>query len=334
MKKFRTAILGCGHFARKHAAHLKAIEAVNLVGFCDKDGERATNYNLEFAQGEARIFTEYEEMFPTMDLDLVYICLPPFAHGNEVQLACEHGVNILIEKPITLDMKQANSMAKHVHESGVKCQVGFMYRFGKAALEFRRYLQETKPDPKGLMIGQYACNSLHSNWWRRRDHSGGQLVEQVIHLLDMSRYFFGEPVKVYSVQDNLFHSDIESYTIEDVSTTVIQFETGSMATITATNGAIPNRWDYDWRLVTKEMTADFSDSNNAILYHTAQEGIPTSVINGEDDLYYAETMDLLDAILNNRETFVPIDEGVRSLNLALSATLSAQKKTPVDIALP
>lgn len=334
MKKLRTAIIGCGHFARKHAAHLRTIDAVNLVGFCDKDAERAMNYNQEFAQGEAHIFTEYEEMFPIMDLDLVYICLPPFAHGNEVELACEHGVNILIEKPITLDMKQANSMAKHVHASGVKCQVGFMYRFGKAALEFRRYLQDTKPEPKGFMIGQYACNSLHSNWWRSRDHSGGQLVEQVIHLLDMSRYFFGEPVKVYSVQDNLFHRDIESYTIEDVSTTVIQFETGSVATITATNGAIPNRWDYDWRLITKEITADFSDSNNATLYHTAQEGIPTSVINGEDDLYYAETMDLLDAILNNRETFVPIDEGVRSLNLALSATLSAQKKTPVDIAIP
>jgi len=334
MKQLRTGIIGCGHFARKHATHLKAIEAVKLVGFCDKDANRATKYNQEFAQGKGHIYSEYQEMFSDIDLDLVYICLPPFAHGNEVELACEHGVNILIEKPITLDMKQANSMAKHVHASGVKCQVGFMNRFGKAALEFRRYLQETKPEPKGFMIGQYACNSLHSNWWRSRKHSGGQLVEQVIHLLDMSRFFFGEPVKVYSVQENLFHSDIEDYTVEDVSTTVIQFENGSVATIAATNGAIPNRWDYDWRLVTQETTADFSDSNNATIFHTAQEGIPTSVINGEDDLYYAETIDLLDAIFNDREPFVPIDEGVRSLNLALSATLSAQKKAPVDIAIP
>jgi len=333
MKQLRTGIIGCGHFARKHAAHLKAIEAINLVGFCDRDLERAMQYNQEFARGNARIFADYQEMFSIMDLDLVYICLPPFAHENEVELACKHGVNILIEKPITLDMKLADSMAKHVHESGVKCQVGFMYRFGKAALEFRRYLQETKSEPKGFMIGQYACNSLHSNWWRSFEHSGGQLVEQVIHLLDMSRFFFGEPVRVYSVQENLFHKEIEDYTIEDVSSTVIQFKSGSVATINATNGAIPNRWDYDWRLVTQEMTADFKDSNNATIFHTAKEGTPTSVINSDRDLYYAETMDLLDAILNDRDTFVPIDEGVRSLNLALSSTLSAQKKTPVDIAI-
>ncbi|MBE0410517.1 MAG: Gfo/Idh/MocA family oxidoreductase [Anaerolineales bacterium] len=334
MKQLRTGIIGCGHFARKHAAHLSAIEEVNLVGFCDKDAERAISYNEQFTQRKGSIFTDYQELFSDMDLDLVYICLPPFAHGNEVELACQHGVNILIEKPIALDMEQANSMAKHVHASGVKCQVGFMYRFGKAALEFRRYLQESSSEPKGFMLGRYACNSLHSNWWRSREHSGGQLVEQVIHLLDMSRYFFGEPIKVFSLQDNLFHRDVESYTNEDVSATVIQFASGSVATIAATNGAIPNRWEYDWRLVTKEVTADFSDSNNATFYQTAQEGVPTSVISGKDDLYLAETMDLLEAIRENRETFVPIDEGVRSLNLALSATLSAQKETPINISLP
>src|SRR5512133_2845131 len=104
MKPLRTAILGCGRFARKHAAHLATLEEISLVGFCDTSLENADNYNREFAQGKGQVFTDYERLFSDLELDLAYICLPPFAHGNEVELACRNGVNLLIEKPIALNL--------------------------------------------------------------------------------------------------------------------------------------------------------------------------------------------------------------------------------------
>jgi predicted dehydrogenase len=334
MQTLRTGILGCGRFARKHALHLAALDEISLVGFCDSLSENANLYNQEFAQGKARVFTDYEQFFTDLELDLAYICLPPFAHGNEVELACRYGVNLLIEKPIALNMDLALRMQKQVRESSIKCQVGFMYRFGKAALWLKNYLQQKPADERGFMTARYACNSLHSWWWRDKAKSGGQLVEQVIHIIDLTRFFLGEPIKVYSMQDNLFHRSDGEYTSEDSSATVIRFDSGGMATIAATNSAIPNRWDYDWRFFTANLTADFTDANHATFHHTSEKDLPKTPIMAEDDLYLAETLDLLASIREDRDPAVPIEEGVLSLKLALAASQAAEQDAPVSLEPP
>lgn len=334
MKPLRTGIIGCGRFAKRHAAILAALDGVALVGFCDRTIESAEAFNAQYAGGQGRAFSDGESMFEEAGLDLVYICLPPFAHGNEVELACRHGVHFLIEKPIALTMDLAGAMAAQVRASGVKSQVGFMYRHGEAAQWLKCRLREAAGEGRGFMTARYACNSLHSWWWRDRGKSGGQLLEQVIHVLDLTRFFFGEPAEVYSMQDNLFHRQVEDYTVEDVSATVIRFATGAMATIVATNGAIPNRWDCDWRIVLPGLTADFADANHAAFHHTDRAWPATTTIAAEKDLYLAETLDLLAAIRDDRPTAVPIEEGVRSLNLALAATRAAECGAPVAVELP
>ena len=334
MKPLRTAIIGCGRFARKHVVHLATLEEISLVGFCDVLFENADKYNQEFTEGKGRVYTEYEQLFTDLELDLAYICLPPFAHGNEVELACRYGVNLLIEKPIALNMDTALRMQKQVRESGIKCQVGFMYRFGKAALWLKNYLQHKPADERGFMTARYACNSLHSWWWRDRAKSGGQLVEQVIHIIDLTRFFLGEPIKVYSMQDNLFHRSDGDYTSEDSSATVIRFDSGGLATISATNSAIPNRWDYDWRFFTSDLTADFTDANHATFHHTTEMDLPKTTITAADDLYLAETLDLLAAIREDHDPAVPIEEGVLSLKLALAAAQAAEQDAPIALELP
>jgi predicted dehydrogenase len=334
MKPLRTAILGCGRFAKKHAVILAARPEIELVGFCDRELENARAYNQQYTQGQGQVFQEYAEMFDRLALDLVYICLPPYAHENEVELACRRGVHYLIEKPIALSMDLACKMAEWTHAGGVKSQVGFMYRFGAAAQWLKQQLEAQSQDGQAFLMGRYACNALHSWWWRDRTRSGGQLVEQVIHLLDLARFFLGEPRQVYSVQENLFHQGVEGYTIEDASITTIRFASGALGVLTATNGAIPNRWDCDWRLCLPGLTADFTDANHAVFHQTHATWPSTINVAAEKDLYLAETLDLIEAIRDDRPTAVPIDEGVRSLSLALTAAESARRSQPVDINEP
>jgi predicted dehydrogenase len=332
MDPLRTAIIGCGHFAKRHAAILAGLADVSLVGLCDQVEERAATFNQQYASGKATVYSDFCQMFDELNLELVYICLPPYAHTNEVELACQHKVHFLIEKPIALTLEQAVAMAGWVKESGVKAQVGFMYRFGEAVSQLK--MQAQKINRSGFMAARYACNSLHSWWWRDRSRSGGQLVEQVIHLFDMARYFLGEPVQVYSVQENLFHREVEDYTVEDASATVIRFDSGGLAVISATNGAVPNRWEYDWRLVLPGITADFSTANQAVFYHTDRTYPVTTTIAADRDLYLAETLDLIAAIQEDRCPAVPIEEGVLSLNLVLAAANAARQNLPVAVSSP
>ncbi|MBO3800167.1 MAG: hypothetical protein FGF52_03845 [Candidatus Brockarchaeota archaeon] len=124
----------------------------------------------------------------------------------------------------------------------------------------------------GLFLAKYYCNSLHSPWWRDKSKSGGQVVEQIIHLYDLSRFLIGEPKSVYCVMDNLFHKNVEGYTSEDVSIALIKFKDGCLGSISATNFAIPDRWLYEFEAVTDSLTAYFTDANNAVFTRTDRGG--------------------------------------------------------------
>lgn len=326
----RAGILGCGRIAQKHAAVLATLPEIDLVAFCDDNAANALAFQKQYARGE--VYADAATMFERAALDLVYICLPPFAHSQEVELACRRGVHMLIEKPIALNMDVAERMAGQVRAAGVTCQVGFMYRHGEAAQWLKRHMTETAAPGQAFMMGRYACNALHRWWWRDRSKSGGQLVEQVIHIVDLARFYLGEPAEVYSVQDNLFHKDIPDYTIEDVSVTVIRFQAGGIATISATNGAIPGRWDCDWRLVLPDLTADFQDANHAVFTQTSRPWAASTTVAADKDMLLAQALDLIAAIRQGRPTAAPIEEGVRSLALALAATESARTHASVRLA--
>lgn len=83
----KTAIIGCGGIANSHATNLMNLDKTELVAFCDIVPQRASEYNKKYANGQAKVFTDFSNMYDEVELDLVYICLPPFAHTNEVELA-------------------------------------------------------------------------------------------------------------------------------------------------------------------------------------------------------------------------------------------------------
>jgi predicted dehydrogenase len=332
MKPLRTAILGCGGFAKRHAENIVSMpEHFDLVAFCDINRDHAEAYAKKYAPTSAKVYTDFCPMFDEVKLDLVIICLPPYGHTNEVETAALRGIHILIEKPIALTIEQAWKMVEAVESARIKTQVGFMFRFGGAITEIKNLIESGKAGPVGLMSARYFCNSLHANWWRMRDKSGGQLVEQVIHMVDLMRFLMGAPQTVYSLQNNLFHQEIPDYTIEDVSGTVIGFRNDGIGVIYATNGGIPGKWINDYHLVAKNLTAEFSDANHCTITNTRDSNLQELTISSEQDYYRLELLDLLKAIETDGQTQIPLREGALSLNLALAATRSAQSGTVINL---
>ena len=332
MKRLRTAILGCGGFAHRHAQNLISLpEEIELTAFCDHHDWNARAFAEKYTEGKGSIFTDPQEMFEKADLDLVVICLPPFAHSDEVELATQHGVHIFIEKPIALSSEHAWRMVEAAEKASVKTQVGFMFRFGTAIERLKELITSDESGLVGLMSARYFCNSLHAPWWRDRSKSGGQLVEQVIHMIDLMRYLMGDAISVYSKQENIFHSEIEDYTVEDVSATIFGFQGGALGVIYATNGAIPGKWINDYRLVSQKLTAEFTNANNATFHFTAETPVRTETISSEKNIHLAEMQDLLTAIRTDGQTRTPMREGAKSLDMALAATQSAE--THQEVAL-
>ncbi|HZJ22324.1 MAG TPA: Gfo/Idh/MocA family oxidoreductase [Anaerolineales bacterium] len=328
----RTAILGCGNFAHRHARTLQLLkDEFEMVAFCNRTIVKAAVFSEQYTNGTAPVFADHHQMFDQVSLDVVVICLPPYAHSDEVEIAAKLGVHVFIEKPIALTSEQGWQMVKAAENAGIVTQVGFMFRFGEAIEHLKRMIDSGVAGQVGLMSARYFCNALHAPWWRQRELSGGQLVEQVIHMVDLMRFLMGDAISVYSRQENLFHKEVNDYTVEDLSVTVFGFPEGGMGVIYATNGAIPNRWINDYRVVSENLTTEFTDANHATFHHTAEPGRQPEVIDSDRDIYLSEMHDFGTAIRTGQPARVPLREGAKSLDLALAATRSAQSGNEVQL---
>jgi predicted dehydrogenase len=332
-EKLRIGFLGCGSFAHRHAQNLQQLAAeVEMVAFCNRTIDKAVAFAQQYGSGEAATFSDHRQMLAQTELDALIITLPPYAHSDEVELAAGRCIHLFIEKPIALRSEYGWRMVEAAEKAGVVTQVGFMFRFGAAVERLKALFDDGTAGPVGLMSARYFCNSLHASWWREREKSGGQLVEQVIHMVDLMRYLMGDPVTVYSRQENIFHQETPGYTVEDVSATVYSFAGGGLGVIYATNGAIPNRWINDYRLVAQNITTEFRNANNATLTFTGESAPPPEQIASERDIHLAAMVDFLQAIRNGGQTRTPLREGAKSLDMALAATRAAQERREVSLA--
>jgi predicted dehydrogenase len=317
----RLAILGPGGIAAKHATAARAL-GHELVGVVGRDLARAQAFAAAHG-GEA--FTDLDRMIGTVAPELLIVALPPFAHGGEVEHAAARGVHLLVEKPLALDRVTAARMVAAVEAAGVVAANGFMYRFGDAV----RAWQGADTGRVGLFAAAYHCNALHAPWWRDEARSGGQLVEQVVHLIDLVRLFMGEPDTVYARRANLFHGAVEGYTSEDVSAVIFGWDDGRVATLNASNIATPGQWWKEWRVYAEQLTGVFAGWNDAVFTPTI--GGEPRVVRGTTDVFQAQLADVVEAIETGKPPLVTLADGTRTLQLALAARDAADARAEVRL---
>ena len=266
-------------------------------------------------------FVDVDRMIGEARLDLLIATLPPYARAGEIERAAAAGIHLLVEKPIAIDMTAAERMVEAAEAAGVVAAIGFMYRFGDAVRRWRG--MET--GPAALYAGSYHCNALHAHWWRRRALSGGQMLEQVIHQIDLVRHLMGEPDSVYARYANHFHRDVPDYDVEDVSAILFGWDDGRIATLNASNIAVPGVWHKDWTIFAERVTGRFTGWNDAVLTSTRAPG-ESEMVAGETDPFAAQLADVAGAIRERRPPHVPLREGAATLRLALAARRSAEER--------
>jgi predicted dehydrogenase len=321
MNKLRVGLLGCGGIARRHAAAIGTLsDQAQLVACCGRDESKVAAFAGEFG---AESYVDFRRMLDSAALDLLIVALPPYAHAGQVEAAARGGVHLLVEKPIALDMQRATAMVAAARSAGVVAACGFMYRFGDAVLRWDAAAAAGETGRVGFFVGQFHCNALHADWWRSREKSGGQTVEQLIHIVDLARHHLGEPQVVYARGANLFHRDVAGYDSDDVGAVVLGYDDGRLAVLNATNGAIPGKWDKLWQIVAERMTGRFNGWNSAALTHTAENPPRGESIDTQTDVFVAQLADVIASIRDKRAPSVPLAEGAATLRIVLAAKESA-----------
>ncbi len=222
MKKL--ALIGCGGIGRYHLGNfLQSKDIVELVGFCDIIPEKAESFVKEAGCGKA--FENYIDMYNEVEPDMVFICIPPYAHGDIEFETIRRGIPFFVEKPVALDMDLARRIRDAAEAKNLITASGFQCRYSKLA---ERNIQFCRENEVVCVMCERTGGVPSAWWWRNKETSGGQVVEQAIHQYDMVRYTLGEPVEVSSFSTRGFVRDVENYNTDDCSVTIVRFENGSL----------------------------------------------------------------------------------------------------------
>jgi predicted dehydrogenase len=232
----KVGFVGTGGMAGAHMNTLKTFDDVEFVAMCDIAEDRAKSRANEFG---GKAFTDFKEMFDKVDMDAVYICTPPFAHGEQEKIACKKGIAMFVEKPIAITTETAIIINDYVKSSGVITSVGYHWRYQSNA---QTALSVLKKEKKVLgALGYWMGGMPGTPWWRVKAQSGGQHCEQTTHIFDLCRFLVGSDAQtVHGVSASGTMTDIPNYDIEDISMVNIQFKNGAAANISS--GCVFNNW--------------------------------------------------------------------------------------------
>jgi predicted dehydrogenase len=225
----RVGFIGAGGNASGHIRRVSQMVNVEVAAICDVALERAQAMTHEVG-GVA--YGDYREMLDKEELDAIYISIPPFAHGEVDLLAAQKKAALFIEKPVALDMETGLKVLEAIEKAGIITCVGYQTRYQDAAQCGRQFLADKT-------IGMVVCNRWGGvaggpeHWWRVMEKSGGQLVEQTTHQVDLIRFLAGEIVEVAARYTLRVCADMENFNIPDAQVLTLQFASGAVGTLTS-----------------------------------------------------------------------------------------------------
>jgi len=212
VKKLRVGVVGVGHLGSAHAKVYSKLKKVQLVTVCDCNSSRAHEIAKLF---ETDHCTDYREMFGKVDA--VSIVVPTSLHYAISKDFLQQGIHVLIEKPITKNLEEADELIRLAKEQDLILQVGHIERFNPAVQAIERYLKK----PKFI-----ECQRLGP--YHTRANDVGVVMDLMIHDIDI--------VLGLVMSDVLNLEAVGSSTIsnfEDIANVRISFENGTIADITA-----------------------------------------------------------------------------------------------------
>ncbi|MFA9456555.1 Gfo/Idh/MocA family protein [Halalkalibacter sp. AB-rgal2] len=223
------AIVGTGGFSRMHAEVLAEMKDVCVKAFCGTSMEKAAAIAQEF---NAKPYEHIDKMLVEEEIDALYICVPPFAHGDIEQKAIDRKIPFFVEKPLGVKDEEPRQIEEQVKRYNLITSVGYHFRYQETVIQMKKYLQA---NTVGMATGRWIGSMPEVAWWRDQKRSGGQFIEQTTHIVDLLRYVVGEVKEVYaSYATRAMDKKYDGVSVADVGAVILTLENGSVATITNT----------------------------------------------------------------------------------------------------
>ena len=243
-KAVNLALIGTGAWSGSVGDAMMKSDKVNLITCFDPIEEKRKAFSERFGCEHEQ---SYEDVLKRNDIDALHLATPNHLHAEQTLLAARHAKHVFVEKPIANTLADGRKMIESCHKAGVILMVGQHLRRLAGIRKLKELIEAgTIGDPIQIE-GNYSQNlgfalTPQSFRWRGDDTGcpAGSLMTMGIHHADVFNYLFGPIKTVFSYFNKLYIPA----PVEDVTTTVFQYETGVLGYL-GSNYASPKAvWFY------------------------------------------------------------------------------------------
>jgi predicted dehydrogenase len=219
-----------------HATSVDHLDNAVLVGVCDIKPERADAAAKKYS---VPAYYDYKELIEKGNLDVVHVCVPHYMHPVISRYALEHGVNVLCEKPMSIDYESGEANVRLAQEKNLRYGIIFQCRYNNTSRLVKENLENGK---LGKIISArctltwckpdsyYALSDWKGTWAKE---GGGVIIDQAIHSLDLANWFINsEPVEVQASIANRAHDIMK---VDDTGEGFIRYKNGATMAFWAMN---------------------------------------------------------------------------------------------------
>lgn len=316
MKKLNWGIIAAGGIAdRRMIPAMMKNEKAHIVAVMDSSAQKAKEIAQKY--GVEYCYDNEDELLKHDEIDAIYIASPVYCHKQQAFKAADAGKDILLEKPIALDAKEAEEIVSYCKEKGVRLAAGFMMRFSTMHRKIKELIDSGAIGQLVCTDAQFTCwyPEIEGAWRQYKGKSGGgALMDMGMHLVDLTQYITGSKIKSVAA----FIENIRfSYEVEDSSSLLVRYDNGMIGNLNAYFN-IPDsaaRWQISFfgtrgRII-GETTIGQEDGGRLLVIsedeekqYIAQQDVSVAkeeIITGEyGDLFEFELESFTDSIVNGK----------------------------------
>ena len=237
MEKIKVAVIGAGLIGQTHARTYSGYDKCELVSVCDLDEKRAKEIARKYGCSYA---TDSREIADNTEIRAVSVVTPDFAHYQPVLQMIEAGKDVLCEKPLAMDVAEAEEMVSRAREKGVRLMVDFQNRWNFPFLQAKKEIESgTLGDP---LVGYVRLSNpffvpLKMLSWAARSGPEWFLLP---HLIDLIRWLINqEAEEIYAVGNKGVLKSV-GVDVFDTVQAMIRFKTASVVFEAA--WILPDSW--------------------------------------------------------------------------------------------
>jgi myo-inositol 2-dehydrogenase/D-chiro-inositol 1-dehydrogenase len=322
-------IIGLGSQAQNHLSVLSRDKRVQIVGVADIVEVLAESTAKKYG---CNSYKNYRDLIDSEKLDAIYLVTPNVYHYETLKYALSKRLNIFCEKPMVINLDHARNLVNEVRSAQVTFQVGHNRRFSLVYKKLKELIGSGSIKPYMVIIKMVTGELQHPPWGADPEISGGHLYDTTLHMLDMSRWLFGEVAEVNCrAEANVYPNILNDFWIS------LKHQSGLEVPVFSSGHA---SWIVPFERV--EVIGDHScaitEELNRISY-TLSLDTPTQAhefhylpqtltwgVEEEDQLF-------IDAVIEKKTPPVTVEDGFKVVEIIEACYRSVNSKKPVSIPL-